>query len=547
MEIKIRTRVIIIAAVMLLCVFGIICYPANEQEMVGFPRTFERLKENVRNRIRLGLDLRGGTHLVLQVQVEDAINVTVDLAQERLRDELKAKGIPANVEKKTEDRRTYLLITGIPQDKSGDMQTLATEQFPDWVLARRAGDPAARELSLKATAAAAIRNQALEQSKNTIRNRIDQLGVTEPTIAEYGGQSDYEVVVQLPGVDDPSRVKDIIQSTAMLTLKIVQDGPYSSREAALAAHGGILPPDAELLPGRRDTSGAGPGTEAWYLVNRIAAVTGRDLRDAQPRQDENGRPSVNFNLTRDGAVRFGRVTGQNIGKQLAIILDNRVIDAPSIQSQITDSGRISPLPTVNYASDLALVLRSGALPASIKYLEERTVGPSLGADSIRHGVVASIVGLLAVMGFMLVYYKGSGVNANLALVLNVIILVAALAYFGAVLTLPGIAGVILTVGMGVDSNVLIFERIREELRMGKTVGAAVAGGFEHAFVTIIDTHVTTIVSALILFTFGTGPIRGFAVTLTIGLLANLFTSVFVSRVIFDYVLTKREKGEAISI
>ena len=547
MEIKIRNRVIIIAAVMLLCVLGMICYPANEQETVGFPRNFQRLKENVRNRIRLGLDLKGGTHLVLQVQVEDAINVTVDLAQERLRDELGAKGIPANVENKTEDRRTYLLITGIPQDKSGDMQTLATEQFPDWVLARRAGDPLARELSLKATAAAAIRTQALEQSKNTIRNRIDQLGVIEPTIAEYGGQSDYEVVVQLPGVDDPSRVKDIIQSTAMLTLKIVQDGPYSSREAALAAHGGILPPDTELLPGRKETSGEGQGGEAWYLLNRIAAVTGRDLRDAQPRPDENGRPSVNFNLTRDGAVRFGRVTGQNVGKQLAIILDNRVVSAPVIQSQISDSGRITGSFTPQQTADLALVLRSGALPASIKYLEERTVGPSLGADSIRHGVVASIVGLLAVMGFMLVYYKGSGVNANLALILNVIILVAALAYFGAVLTLPGIAGVILTVGMGVDSNVLIFERIREELRMGKTVGAAVAGGFEHAFVTIIDTHVTTIVSALILFTFGTGPIRGFAVTLTIGLLANLFTSVFVSRVIFDYVLTKREKGEAISI
>jgi preprotein translocase subunit SecD len=547
MGIKIRNRVIIIAALIVLCLLGIICYPASEQETVGFPKTFQRLKENVRNRIRLGLDLKGGTHLVLQVQVEDAINVTVDLAQERLRDELRAKAIPANVEKKTEDHKTYLVITGIPQDKTNELQTLVTEQFPDWDLTRRAGDPTARELSLKASAAAAIRTQALEQSKSTIRNRIDQLGVTEPTIAEYGGQTDYEVVVQLPGVDDPSRVKDIIQSTAMLTLKIVQDGPYASREAALAAHGGILPPDSELLPGRRETSGEGQGAEAWYLVNRIAAVTGRDLRDAQPRPDENGRPSVSFNLTRDGAVRFGRVTGQNVGKQLAIILDNRVVSAPIIQNQITDSGRITGSFTAQQAADLALVLRSGALPASIKYLEERTVGPSLGADSIRHGVVASIVGLLAVMGFMLVYYRGAGVNANLALVLNLIMLVAALAYFGAVLTLPGIAGVILTVGMGVDSNVLIFERIREELRMGKTVGAAVAGGFEHAFVTIIDTHVTTIVSALILFTFGTGPIRGFAVTLTIGLLANLFTSVFVSRVIFDYVLTKREKGEAISI
>lgn len=545
MGIKIRNRAIITAAVLMLCVFGIICYPVGEQEFIGFPRNYQRLKENIRNRIRLGLDLKGGTHLVLQVLVEDAVNITNDLTRERLADELRAKNIPyADVQKVDS---THILIKGIPQEKSSDVQTLASEQFPDWGFSREAGDPLARRLMLKNSAAAAIRNQALEQSRNTIRNRIDQLGVTEPTIADYGGPTDYELVVQLPGVDDPGRVKDIIQSTAMLTLKIVQDGPYSSREAALAAHGGILPPDSELLPGRRESGSEGQGGEAWYIVNRIAAVTGRDLRDAQPRTDENGRPSVNFNLTRDGAIRFGRVTGQNIGKQLAIILDNRVIDAPSIQSQITDSGRISPLPTMNYASDLALVLRSGALPASIKYLEERTVGPSLGADSIRHGVVASIVGLVAVMGFMLFYYRGAGINANLALVLNLVMLIAALAYFGAVLTLPGIAGVILTVGMGVDSNVLIFERIREELRMGKTVGAAVAGGFDHAFVTIIDTHVTTIVSAMILFTFGTGPIRGFAVTLTIGLLANLFTSVFVSRTIFDYVLTQRQKGDAISI
>ena len=228
-------------------------------------------------------------------------------------------------------------------------------------------------------------------------------------------------------------------------------------------------------------------------------------------------------------------------------IGNRIVSAPTIQSQITDSGRITGSFTTQQASDLALVLRSGALPASIKYLEERTVGPSLGADSIRHGIIASIVGLVAVMGFMLMYYRLSGVNAILALMMNLLMLIAALAYFEAVLTLPGIAGVILLVGMGVDTNVLIFERIREELRMGKVVSAAVSGGFQHAFLTIIDTHVTTIVSSLILFTFGTGPIRGFAVTLTIGLLANLFTSIFVSRVIFDYVLSKREKGDALSI
>jgi preprotein translocase subunit SecD len=295
------------------------------------------------------------------------------------------------------------------------------------------------------------------------------------------------------------------------------------------------------------SSASSTGGETWYLLNRVAAVTGRDLSSAEVSRDLNGRPSVNFTLTRDGAARFSRVTGQNVGKLLAIVLDRRVVDAPVIQSQISDRGEITGGFTPQKAQDLALVLRSGALPASIKYLSETTVGPSLGADSIRHGVMASLVGLLAVMAFMLVYYKGSGINANLALILNMVILIAALAYFGAVLTVPGIAGVILTVGMGVDSNVLIFERIREELRNGKAVGNAVVGGFEHAFVTIIDTHVTTIVSAAILFTFGTGPIRGFAVTLTIGLLANLFTSVFVSRAIFDFVLSRRQHGEALSI
>ncbi len=534
METKLRGRVIFIAAVILLSLLGI----TWGSGITDFPRNFQQLKENVRNRIRLGLDLKGGTHLILQVQVEDAVNITADQALERLRDELRTKSIPAELQKTD---GTHILIKGIPQEKSGDVQTLITEQFSDWELARVPGDSSARTLSLKATAAAAIRGQALQQAKSTIRNRIDQLGVTEPTIAEYG-QGDFELVVQLPGVDDPTRVKDIIQSTALLELKIVQDGPYSSKEAALAAHGGILPPDTQLLAGPATSGG-----QTWYILNRIAAITGRDLSGAQPSHDINGRPSVNFTLTRDGAARFGRVTGQNVGKLLAIVLDNRVVDAPEIRSQITDRGEISGPFTPEKVADLALVLRSGALPASIKYLMEHTVGPSLGADSIRHGVLASIVGFLAVIAFMLFYYRGSGVNANVALILNLIILIAALAYFGAVLTLPGIAGVILTVGMGVDSNVLIFERIREELRAGKAVGGAVAGGFEHAFKTIIDTHVTTVASALILFTFGTGPIRGFAVTLTIGLVANLFTSVFVSRVIFDYVLSKRQKGEALSI
>ncbi len=536
MDTKIKGRFLFILGVILVCVLGL----TWGSGITDFPRNIHQVGQNLRNRIRLGLDLKGGTHLILQVHVDDAVNITSDQTIERLRDEFKTKKIDYGDIQKTDS--THILIKGIPQEKSQDVQSLITGQFSDWDLARVSGDQLARALSLKVSAAAGIRNQALEQAKETITNRIDQLGVIEPQIADYG-QGDFELVVQLPGVDDPTRVKDIIQSTALLELKLVQDGPFPSREAALGAHGGILPPDGQLVPGP-----AGAEGQTWYLLNRIAAVTGRDLSGAQPGVDENGRPSVNFTLNRDGAARFGRITAANIGKLLAIVLDNRIVDAPAeIRSQINDRGEITGSFTPQRASDISLVLRSGALPASITYLQEETVGPSLGADSVRAGVVASIVGFVAIMGFMLIYYKGAGINADIALILNLLILIAAFAYLNAVLTLPGIAGIILTVGMGVDSNVLIFERIREELRSGKAVGAAVSGGFSHAFKTIIDTHVTTVASATILFTFGTGPIRGFAVTLTIGLLANLFTSVFVSRVIFDYVLSRRGKGEALSI
>jgi len=537
MELKIKNRAVFIGVVIVACILGII----------GFPKNFQELKDNLYNRIHLGLDLKGGTHLVLQVHVEDAVNVTADQAMERLADELRAKNIPYADVQKADDTQAQppkhrVVIKGVPQERATDLQTLANEQFSDWDLSHMPGDATSWMLSLKTTAAANIRNQALLQSMNTINTRVNNLGVTEATVAEYG-QADYELVVQLPGVDDPTRVRDIMQSTAMLELKLVQDGPFSSREAALGAHGGVLPPDTQLLQGLPGLNSA----ETWYVINRVAAVSGRDLSGAEPSHDVNGRPSVNFTLTRDGAARFGRVTAANVGKLLAVVLDNRVYEAATIQTQITDRGEITGPFSEQKVQDLALVLRSGALPATITTLSDEVIGPSLGADSIRHGVVACIVGFAAVMAFMLIYYRGAGINADLALILNLIILMAALGYVGAVLTLPGIAGVILTVGMGVDSNVLIFERIREELRLGKAVGAAVAGGFEHAFVTIIDTHVTTIVSAAILFTFGTGPIRGFAVTLTIGLLANLFTSVFVSRVIFDYVLSRREKGAELSI
>jgi preprotein translocase subunit SecD len=536
METKIRGRAIAILIVVVICILGII----------GFPRNVQELKENLHTRIHLGLDLKGGTNMILQVQVEDAVNVTADEQMDRLKEELKAKNIPyADIQKDDDHTQTppihRITIKGIPQDRSEDLQTMVTSAFSDWDLVRVPGDVTARMLVMKTSSAATFRNQALQQAMETIDRRVNALGVTEPTIAEYG-QGDFELVVQLPGVDDPTRVHEIMESQAMLELKLVQDGPFPSREAALAAHGGVLPPDTELL------SGSEGGNETWYVLNRISAITGRDLTGAEESHDESGRPDVTFTLNHDGAERFSRVTGENINKLLAIVLDGKVMSAPAIHGQISDRGEITGGNfTPQSAADLALDLRSGALPASIKTLSEETVGPSLGADSIRHGIVASIVGLLAVMGFMLVYYRGAGINADVALILNLLILVAAMGYINAVLTLPGIAGVILTVGMGVDSNVLIFERIREELRLGKAVGAAVAAGFDQAFRTIIDTHVTTVVSAAILFAFGTGPIRGFAVTLTIGLLANLFTSVFVSRVIFDFELSRRERGAELSI
>jgi preprotein translocase subunit SecD len=333
----------------------------------------------------------------------------------------------------------------------------------------------------------------------------------------------------------------------MLEIKQVLGGPYPSEQAALQEKGGMLPPDAMLLPGHAAAGSAG-GDQSWYLVSRVSAVRGKDLRDAQASTDQNGQPDVSFTLTGEGGQRFYSFTSAHVGESLGVVLDGRVQEVANIKEAIRDTGTISGgSMNQQQAKDLSMILRSGALPAGIKYLEERTVGPSLGTDSIRAGVRAAVVGMLVVLIFMLIYYRAAGINADIALLLNLVILLGFMGYVGAVLTLPGIAGVILTVGMGVDSNVLIFERIREELRNGKTPPSAVDQGFSHAWITIVDTHVTTIVSAAILFLFGTGPVQGFAVTLTFGLLANLFTAVFVSRAIFDWILSRKQRGEALSI
>jgi len=531
---------ITIAAVLLLFIAGII----------GIPKDWSGrgLLASITDRIHLGLDLRGGTHLILQVQVNDAVNVDSDNAIARLKETMRTRKITyADITKPDPaNHPETVVVKGVPPEQSSDFKNLVADRLPDYETS--SGAENSWTVTMKPSNLADLKNRSVQQAIETIRNRIDALGVSEPVIQEHG-LGDYQILVQLPGVDDPARVKEIMQSTAMLEIKQSLGGPYPSEQAALQDKGGVLPPDAVLMPGRSAGSSRDnpEGGESWYLISRAAAVTGRDLRTASSDHDENGQPDVKFILTGDGGRKFYSFTSAHVGDNLAVILDNKVQEVAVIKEPIRDTGVISGRFTDQQVQDLAMTLRSGALPAGIKYLEERTVGPSLGADSIKSGVRAAVFGMLAVLIFMLIYYRWAGVNADVALILNLVILLGFMGFFGAVLTLPGIAGVILTVGMGVDSNVLIFERIREEIRNGKTPASAVEQGFSHAWITIVDTHVTTIVSAAILFIFGTGPVKGFATTLVFGLAANLFTAVFVSRVIFDWVLNRKQRGEALSI
>src|ERR1700728_1463584 len=531
-------KLLFIVGIMLFFLFGIL----------GVPKSLSgsSLLAALTDHIHLGLDLSGGTHLILQVHVNDAVNVDAQNAIEILKEQLRSRKIDYSdiSQPDPQNNPDHVVLKGIQPGARSDLLTIVQERLPEYDLT--GGAENTWNLSMKPSMLSDLKSKAVAQAIETIRNRIDQLGVSEPTIQEHGlGQ--YQILVQLPGVDDPGRVKDIMQSTAMLEIKQVMGGPYPSEDGARQDKGGVLPADAILLPGH-GAPGAAAGDQSWYLVSRVSAVRGKDLRDAQPSTDQNGQPNVTFTLTGEGGQRFFNFTSAHVGESLAVVLDNKVQEVANIKEPIRDQGSISGgRMSEQQSKDLSMILRSGALPAGIKYLEERTVGPSLGADSIRAGVRAAVIGMLAVLIFMLVYYKGAGINADVALILNLIILLGFMGYFDAVLTLPGIAGVILTVGMGVDSNVLIFERIREELRNGKTPPSAVDQGFSHAWITIVDTHVTTIVSAAILFLFGTGPVRAFATTLTFGLLANLFTAVFVSRVIFDYVLSRHQRGEALSI
>ena len=538
---NLKWKAVFIVVVIIGCVYGLLGVPT-------FPTSVADVKSNFAHQIKLGLDLQGGTHLILQVQVQEAIAQETDQTVDRLTNQMRAKNIHYDEVRRVDD--THIVVRNVSPTQLSDFRDLVASQLQNvWDMSPTAGEPSSYTLSLRPSAKAATEETTMQQSLETIERRINALGLTEPTIQRHG-RNDNEILVQLPGEGDPSRAIAVIQAGGQLELRLVEDpSPYPSQTAALAAHGGVLPPGTELVPGRSDSRNPTDTGEVWYVLSRTAVVTGRDLRTATENRNTNnpGQWQVNFSLSSEGAQRFGPFTEQNVHRQMAIVLEHKVYSAPVINSRIDDSGFIEGNFSEASAHDLALVLRAGALPASIKYLEERTVGPSLGADSIRHGVQASVLSLLVVMIFMLFYYRMSGGNAVLALILNLVILLAALATFGAVLTLPGIAGVILTIGMGVDSNVLVFERIREELRNGKSPGSAVQAGFDKAFLTIIDTHVTTVVSAFFLFLFGTGPIRGFAITLTIGLIANVFTAIYVSKTIFEYHLTKMDRQAELSI
>ena len=541
MNSNLRWKAIFVAAVIALCIYGLVGLP-------DFPTSWTTVKQNLSQRIRLGLDLQGGTHLVLQVQVNEAVRQETNQRVSQLYTMLRDKNIASDQPVSTSD--TQIKVSNLAPDRISDFRNIVGDSLQDWDIAGAPGETNGYLLNMKSAAVTAIQQRTMDQSVITIRRRIDQLGLREPVIEPYG-QGENEIIVELAGEGDPTQAKDIISKGGQLEVRLVEDThPYSSQAEALAAHSGILPPNTELLPGKSSSAnGAAGAGEVWWLVSTTAQITGRDLRTARAQRSTQRPPyyDVGFNLTTDAGTRFGQFTEPNIGKSIATILDHKVELVATLNGKIEDQGVIEGTFTEQEATDMALVLEAGALPASITYLEERTVGPSLGADSIRHGVQASLTSLIVVLIFMVLYYRSAGVNAVIALLLNLLILLAALAYFTAVLTLPGIAGVILTIGMGVDSNVLICERIREELRAGKSAVSAVDLGFKRAFLTIIDTHVTTVVSAIFLFLFGTGPIKGFAISLTIGLVANLFTSVYVSRMIFDWHLAKKTQQSELSI
>jgi preprotein translocase subunit SecD len=495
-------------------------------------------KDDKPGKIHLGLDLKGGIHLVLQVVTDDALNATVDDAVGAARQQATTKGISVAAIHRVD--ATSFAVEGVEPARVKDMREILKDYFrsPEWDVR----EPTDGKFVVKMTDPFVnqVRDRTVKEAIRTLERRVNQLGVAEPIIAQHGARGD-QILVQLPGVTDVEQAKRVISTTAQLSLKMVEDSA-GTRESLLEKTQGKVPDNMEVVQG----PGREPGQPVFYLVRKEAVITGRDLKNARAGVGQNNEPDVQFTLNPAGATKFGRETGRSVGRQLAIVLDGSVASAPTIHQQINAEGQITGRFTAQEADELAKVLRAGALPATLKYLQQLTVGASLGRDSIRQGIMAAAMGMAFLAIFMLLYYRLSGLNAIIALSANILILLGAMAYTGATLTLPGIAGIILTVGVGVDTNVLVFERIREELRNGRTVKAAINNGFDRVWITILDTHATALIAAAFLFQFGTGPVKGFAVTLVMGLIANIFASYFVSRFIFEWVLGHR-KAATLSI
>lgn len=493
------------------------------------------------SKVKLGLDLQGGVHLVLRVNTEDALELETETTSEQLSVSLKDAGITVGALRP--NSLTTFQVDGVPPDRDQQFRQLAQDQV-GLSFDRETGVGGAYTFRMKPNIEVDRRREAVVQAIQTIERRVNEYGVSEPIISEYGNAGN-QIVVDLPGVTDIPRAKELISSTAVLELKLVEAGPAPDEATLLSTLGGVVPDGQEVVQG---SPAAGQPGASFYLVSKIPVITGNDLRNAKSTIDMIGQPAVGFTLNSEGVTKFSRVTSANVGRYLAIILDNRVQSAPVIEGPITTAdAQITGTFTQQEVADLSLVLRSGALPASLTYQQEVSVGPTLGADSVRSGVRASIAGLILVALFMLAYYKLAGFNAVISIAINLMILMGFMAYLGAVMTLPGIAGFILTIGMGVDSNVLIFERIREEIANGKGSRQAVAAGFDRVFVTILDTHIASLIAAAFLFQFGTGPIRGFATTLFFGLISNVFTAVFVSRTLFEISLSRRPGTARLSI
>ena len=524
MDRSLQYRALLIVAVVALAAFA--AYPPEEN-------------------VRLGLDLRGGMHLVLQVETDDAVRGRAEDVADTLISELEDEGIEGvNFQFPTIGEVEF---TGVPADRDSwiEDELMADTLFQGWKM-RRLGDRL--KFDLESAEEDEVRTQAVRQARETIRNRVDAFGVAEPIVHDEGLGSD-RIVVQLPGVDDPERVEELIKNTAQLEFRLVKEdsGIYGTLQEARASLSSSELDRFDIMPEPiRDENGALVSQRFLILENR-RVITGDELKNASVSSGEFNQPVVGFRLSRKGGEKFGEVTSSSIGRQLAIVLDGNVMSAPVIEARITDSGIIRGQFTMEEVQDLVTVLKSGALPASMVTLEKRSVGPTLGLDSIVKGRQAGTIGFLLVICAMLLVYKLSGINAVLALLINIVLVFGALSLFNATLTLPGIAGIVLTIGMAVDANVLIFERIREEVRSGRTVKSAIAAGFDKALSSIIDANLTTMIAAIFLFAFGTGPIRGFGVTLSVGIIASVFSAVVISRWLFDAIYSRRQRVEKISI